>query len=139
MVGQQQPGWRFVGVELPDEGGKNVCDAKLSIMGRKIGAVAPVLPAAKEEYLDRSLATLLMGGDHVRIQDAVDIDILMGLDLGQCPNAVAHQGSRLVVERLCGLGHPRDQPLVDFIASAGQEVASLLDEECIVELVDAPD
>src|SRR5260370_35638846 len=101
MVGQQQPGWRFVGVELPDEGGQNVFDAKLSIMGRKIGAVAPVLPAAKEEYLDRSLATLLMGGDHVRIQDAVAIDILMGLNLGQGRNAVATQGSGRRFERVC--------------------------------------
>src|SRR2546426_668041 len=50
MAQQEQARRRLIVVELADEGGEHLLDGQLAVMTGEIGAVAPILPAAEEEY-----------------------------------------------------------------------------------------
>ena len=66
-----------------------------AVGARKIGAVAPVLAAAEEEHLHAALPALLIDGEHVRLLDAVRIDALHRLHMGERRQPVAIAGGAL--------------------------------------------
>jgi hypothetical protein len=83
--------------------------------------VAQVLAAAEEEHLDAGLAAGLVGRDHVGLVDAGDVDVLVRLDLGQRPDAVAVERGTLEVERLARRLHALDQRGLHRPAAPRQE------------------
>ena len=74
-------------------------------MGRIVGSVAVVVPAAVEEHLHADLATFLVRRDHVRVVDRVGVDPLPCPDMSHRLEAVAQDGSALEVEISAGLQH----------------------------------
>ncbi len=64
------------------------------------GAIAPVLTGAEEEDLHAGLPALLVQGDHVRLFNAIGIDVLLARDGGDGADAVAQLGGGLEIERL---------------------------------------
>ncbi len=133
LVAQQhQRRLRPVVVELADERGQHLVGGKLAVMAREIGAVAPIVAAAEEEHLDAGLAAGLMGRDHIGIDDAGHVDVLVTLHQRQGADAVANQRRRLEVERLGGSIHLRREALLDIAAAPGQKELRLLDQLCII-------
>ena len=61
-------------------------------MSREEGAVAPILPAADEEGLDRHGSRLAREREHVGVAKAFGVHGLAALDVGQCPQPVAIDG-----------------------------------------------
>src|SRR5215471_15255698 len=111
---------RAVVVELSDKARQHLLDRKLAVVARKIGAVPPVLPAAKEEHFDAGLTALLVGGDDVGVDDRGNVDILMALHQGQGANPVADQTRGLEVEAVGGLLHLAGKTVQDPAALAGE-------------------
>ena len=58
-------------------------------MTRKIGPIAIVLPGTKKEYLYAGLATVTVESNYVSTAQVMDVNVLMGLDLRERPDAVA--------------------------------------------------
>src|SRR5690242_3668754 len=79
MAQQHDRRFRLVVVELADKRGQHLLDRELSVMPRKIGAVAPVLAAAEKEHLDAGLTAGLIGRDDIGIDDAADMNVLVPL------------------------------------------------------------
>ena len=92
LVHQDQRRRRLVGIELGEEGGEHLGQRQVAVMAGEIGAIAEIAAAAEEEDLDAGMAAGLMGGDHIGVADALDIDVLMGLDHGERPQPVAQRG-----------------------------------------------
>src|SRR3546814_665443 len=112
-------------------------DREALVVAREVGAVAVVAPGAEEEHLDADLSALLLRGDDVGVVDALDIDVLMGLDLGQRADAVAEHGGALVVEPPGGLFHLRRELLLHLLRVAGEESARLGHQVAVVRRRDA--
>ena len=69
-----------------------------------------------------------MRGDHVGVDDAGDVDVLMALHQRQGADAVADQRRRLEIERSgCDL-HLAGEALLHVAAAAGQKGVRLLDQ-----------
>src|SRR3546814_15790220 len=85
---------------LADEGGQHLLGALALVVAREIGARAIVAPAAEEIDLDAGLPALLMGGQRVRVRHPLDVDVLVGVDRRQGPDAV-QIGRASCMERVC--------------------------------------
>ena len=140
QVAHQHRGRRdLVGVELAEEGLHHLDRAEFRRMGREVGAVAEVLAGAEEEHLDAGLVRLLVCRDDVGIAEIGDVDVLMGLDLGQRMDAVAEGGGGFELQRIAGVLHARGQALLQVAALAIQEVPRLLHDGGVVVPGDAAD
>src|SRR6202023_2657602 len=96
FVRQQDEFWRrLVVVELRQERGQHLLGGERSLRARKIRAVAPVLPGAKEEHLDAGISALLMDGEYVGLLDRAWINALLRLNRRQRGETVAVKGCGL--------------------------------------------
>src|SRR2546423_5294804 len=89
--------WLVV-IELREERGQHFLRRERLLCAGKIGAVAPVLAGAEEEYFDAGIAALLMDGEHVGFFYRARIDALLRLDRRQRGEAVAGERRRLEIE-----------------------------------------
>src|SRR6266404_4384194 len=118
------------------------CDSRMSFGGgrfvraRKIGAVAPVLPGAKEEYLDAGISAFLMDGEHVGLLHGARIDALLRLDRRQRREAVAVKCRGLKGEFGRGIFHFARQLLLHQMAAAGQEILGFAHQVGIAGKID---
>ena len=88
-------------------------------MAREISAVAPILPAAEEEHLDRGVAAGLVHRHHVGVAQPVEIDVLAALHLRERADAVAHGAGALVFAPVGELLHAGREPALHLVAAAG--------------------
>ena len=139
MAEQHQRRFWPVVVELADKRAQHVLDRELAIVAREIGAIAPILPAAEKEHLHAGLPGLLIGRDHVGIDDAGHVNVLMSLDQGEGADAVADQPRRLEIERRGGGLHLGREPQLHRAAAARQKGMRLLDQAGILLAADPPD
>ena len=121
VADQDQAGGRLIVVELADEGSQHFRQFKVLVVAGKVRAVAIVAAAAEEEDLDAGAAAVLMAGDHVGVVDPLDIDVLVRLGGGQCPDTVAVAGGGLEVERFRRRLHLSGELRLDVAALARQE------------------
>jgi len=91
-------------VELAQEGAQDLGPLGRLVMAREIGAGAVVAPAAEEVDLDAAVAARLVDRQRVGVADALDIDVLVRLDVGQGADTVAPARRLLEI-----------QPLVVFV------------------------
>src|SRR5712671_3971407 len=139
MAQQYQPRLRPVIVKLADKGGQHLLDHELRIVLREIGAVAPVLPAPEEEYLDAGLSAGLMRGDHIGVLDAGDVDVLVALHQRESADAVADQRRRLEIERFGRPFHFNRETLLHVMAAALQEAMRLFEQQRVILAADPAD
>jgi hypothetical protein len=124
---------------LADKGGQHLLDGELAIVARIKGPIPPVLPAAKEKDLDAGLAALLVGGDHVGIDEAGDVDVLVALHQRERADAVADHRRRLEIAGIGGGLHLAGEALQHGVALAGEKGARLFGQGGIAVAVDLPD
>ena len=116
---QNERGLGTVVVELADERSQHLLNGELAIMAWEIGPIAPILAPPEEEDLHASLSAGLVRGNHVRVDDPWDVDLLMSLDERQGSDPIPDQRRRFEIQNLgCGL-HFAGQPLLYVVASAG--------------------
>ena len=137
QVDQQRAGRRLVVVELADEGGQHVGQRLGLVVAGEVGAVAPVLAGPVEEHLDRRLAGLLGGGDHVGVAQPGGVHALMVLHVGQRLQPVAVGGGGLERQGVAGRLHGRRQLLLDRRRAAFQEGAGIGHQGGVIRLGDA--
>ena len=106
---------------------------------RIVGAVAVVAPGTEEEDLNAGLAAGLVAGDHVGVADPRRINILVRLDLGERADPVAKAGGGLVFQGLASLVHAASEGLLDLLAAAAEEFASLAHQRGVVVGADLAD
>ena len=123
---------RLVAVELAHECRKKLRRVVMAATGREVGAVAEILPGAEEKHLYAGLPAVEMGGDHVGVADALHINVLMRLNAGQRPDAVAVNRRRLELQRVARGLHAFGKRLLDGLALAREEGARLRDGRLIV-------
>ena len=127
------------GIELAEERLQHFPFLEMRGVAGEIGAVAEVLSGAEEEYLDTGLPAGLVGGDHVGLAEALDVDVLAPLDLRQRLDAIAIGGRLLIGLRIgCFLHAPRQAPL-DILTPARQEIPRLPHQGGVLFRPDAPD
>ena len=86
---QNELRWGFVVVELREQRRQYFFRSERLLRARKIGAVAPVLPGAKEEDFDAEITAFLMDGEHIGLFHAARVDALLRLDRRQRRQPVA--------------------------------------------------
>src|SRR5437879_13812281 len=96
---------RLVVIELGQECAEHFARFERTIGTRKIRAIAPVLPGAKEEHFDARVAALLVHGEYIRLVDAAWIDALMRLDGGKRGETIAIDRGALEIEQVRRLLH----------------------------------
>src|SRR5882724_4909035 len=96
--------WPVV-VELADKSGQYVFDRQLPVMAREIAPVAPILPTAEEKYLHAGLSAGLVRRDHVGIDDAGNVDVLVSLHQRQRADTVAGHRRGFEIKRFGGALH----------------------------------
>ena len=111
----------------------------MAVMAGEIGAVAEIAAGAEEEHLDAGLAAGLMGGDDVGVADLRDVDVLMGLDMGERAQAVADGAGALEIQRVAGRLHVAGEPCLHVAAPAREEILRLLHELGVILQRDAAD
>src|SRR6476659_10753224 len=80
LVGQQNElRRRFVVVELRHEGFEHFFHGERFVSAREISAVAPIVAGAEEEYLDRGLPGLLVGGAALKKNQSMQVYALVQL------------------------------------------------------------
>ena len=137
LVGEQDEARDgLVVVELRDEAFEDLLGAEGAVGLREIGAVAPVLAGAEEEYLDAGLAAFLVGGEDVGLLDRLGVDRLFRCHVGERPEAVPVFGGLLVLELFGGLLHQALVHAAHVLAFAAQEALGLVDEALVVLLRD---
>ena len=132
LVGQgmaQQDSFRrlFVGIELAEKGFQHFRRFLFPGMGWKIGPVAEIATAADEKDLNAGLSAVLMGGYDVGGVDFLEINVLVHLDAGQGPDAVAELGRQFEFEAVAGRLHLAGQGFLDFLAFTGKKGPGLFD------------
>ena len=80
-----------------------------------------------------------MGGDDVGVVQPLDVDVLVGLDVGQGPDPVAIDGGGLEIQARGGRFHGLGEGALHARRASGQEVARLLDKGGVVAGRDPPD
>ena len=78
-----------------------------------------------------------VGGKQIGLVESGRIDALAGLDLAHRPKPVAVTGGALEIQRVGGLVHFRDQPVLHAAAFAGEKAFGFLHQLAIARLVDA--
>ena len=96
-IDQDAPRRRHVLVELDEEARHHFVLRHVAGMRREEGAMAPILPAADEEGLDRHRPGLAGQREDVGIAQPLGMHRLDALDVGQRAQAVAVDGGELVV------------------------------------------
>ena len=137
QVDQQRARRRLVVVELADEGGQHVTQRFGLVVTGEVGAVAPVLAGPVEEHLDRRVAGLLGGGDHVGIAQPGGVHALMVLDMGQRLQPVAVGGGGLEFQRVAGRLHGGRQLFLNRGRPAFQEGTGVGHQGGVIRLGDA--
>src|SRR5260370_3003106 len=79
-----------------------------------------------------------MRRDDVGVGDAMHVDILLALHVGEGANAVADERGGLKIERLGSRLHVFGEGRLDVLPAPAQEVARLGDEASIVFPIEAP-
>ncbi len=140
IVGQEDQAGRLAAlVELGEEGVEHLVDRRAAIVTGKIGAVAPVLAAAEEEDLNAGFAVRAMDREDVGFLEALRVDPLRLLDMGERLDPVAQAGGSLEIERFSRLLHAGAQRLADRAAAARQESLGVVHEGHVAGVVDAAD
>ena len=96
-IDQDPPRRRHVLVELDEKARQNLGFRDVVGMRREEGAMAPVLPAADEEGLDRHRPALAGQREHVGIAEPFGVHRLAALDVGQRAQPVAIDRGQLVI------------------------------------------
>ena len=122
---QHQPRRRLVIVELRHECAQDFSRAERAIGFREIGAVAPVLPGAKEKHLDAIIAAGLMQCEHVGFLDIARIDALMRRNRRERRQPVAIDRRALEIERVRGRVHFEAKFFLHQPAAAGEKLIGL--------------
>ncbi len=135
-VDQHQPRRRHFLVELGEHAGQHRFLLHPFGMGGEEGAVAPVLPAADEEGLDRDLPALLRHGEDIGIAHAGGVDRLAALDEGRSAQPVAQHGRAFEVELFRRLFHLRLDLVLHRGRLAAEEILRLAHQRVIAFLVD---
>ena len=102
MAQQQQGGRRLVVVELGDEGRQHGDHVQVAVVRGKVGPVAVVAASAEEEHLDAGLAGVLGRRDNVGIVQALDVDVLVGANVGERLDAVPIDRGGLEIQPVRG-------------------------------------
>ena len=125
---------RLVLVKLPEERAEHVFQRHRFVVAREIGAVAIVAPGPEEEDLDAGAPALLFGGDDIGVADIqiLDVDVLVGLDLGHRPHPVAEPCGGLELGAFRGVLHRGHQLVLHLARTAGQEIARLADQRRVI-------
>ena len=124
-VDQDRARRRHFLVELRQHAGEHlVVLDPLRVAGEE-RAVAPVLPAAHEERLDRDLPAFRGERENVGVADAFGVDRLAALDEGRRAQPVAQDRRGLEVERLGGARHLHLDLLLHRARLAAEEVLRL--------------
>jgi len=106
VVGQKhQTRAGLVVVKLRQETLQNLRCREALVGAREIGAIAPVLPGAKEKHLNAGLAAVLEAGKDIGFIDRMRIDALVRLDMGEGREPVAIDGGGFKVEAFRRLLH----------------------------------
>ena len=92
MAEQDRLRLRRLGVELTQKGLEHHVRAVVAGMAGEIGAIAVTGACPEEKNLYAGLSAGLMHGDGVRLADASQVDVVLRLDSGQRPDAVAVGG-----------------------------------------------
>ena len=129
----------LVVVELADEGGHDLLRPVVPVVAREEGLVAVVRAVAHEERLHATAPALLVDGEDIGVQAARQVDVLVRLDAGQGPDAVAPERGLLVFEGLGGGVHAFGELVLDFVGLAGQEPGREADLVGVFGLADPPD
>ncbi len=77
-----------------------------------------------------------MRRDDIGVTDALDVNILTRLDLGERLNPVAKDGGGLIVHIFGGLLHPGEQAFLQVAAVAGQEITRFIDDGAVIITAD---
>src|SRR3984893_5913077 len=112
---------RLVVIELRQERAQHFARFKRAIGTREVGAIAPVLPGAEEEYLDARVPALLVYADSIRLVDAARIDALVRLHRRERRKPVAVDRGALEIERRRRLLHFAGEFLLHGAALSGEE------------------
>ena len=102
-------------------GAEHLTGFERAIGARKIRAVAPVLPGAKEEHLDARIAALLMHGEHVGLFHRARVDALARLHGRERREAVAIDRGTLEIERGRRFLHLAGELFLHGAALAGEK------------------
>ena len=129
---EDQPRHRLVVIELREKGLQHGRRVEALVGLWKVGAVPPILSGAEEEYLDRGETAVLVDREDVGLLDAVRIDALMRLDVGERgePVAVERRGLEIEVVRCCF--HRARKLRLHLLARAGKKCVRLRDEAIVV-------
>src|SRR5882672_5204420 len=126
LLRQQDEAWtRLVVVELREKRAQYLAGSERPVGARKIGAIAPVLAGAKEEYLDAEKAAVLEDRENIRLLDIARIDVLVRLHGRQRREPIAQYGGALEIERLGRLVHFACEIFLYGAAPARQELLRL--------------
>src|SRR5215208_572239 len=138
MGEEDEWGQGLVVIELGEERAEDFGLGEAFIGTGKIGAIAPVLTCAEEEYLDAGVAGLLCDGEEVGFVHCFRVDALNRSDHAHGGNAIAVARGQFEIELVGSLLHLRGKPFLHYGAAAAKKVLGLLDKSSIGGLVDFP-
>ncbi len=119
---QQHIFWRRAAfIELAQEPGQNQARFHLFVVAWKIRPRAIILARPVKENLDTALPPAMFQGNHIRVANAFNIDILAGLDMGHGAQPIPIRSGAFKVHGIRRGLHLTDQIILHLLRSTRQE------------------